>query len=121
MANITRGPVWTAEEDAQLRAARAEGVSYTDIARRVLPHRTSWALQARVRYLRSSLPHRALRPTPAGASHSPEALASLKLLRALLRFGLRHDRNLGLPIETFRRLCREHEVSLQPHHNLEGR
>lgn len=113
---------WTQnEKDKLLTIMRNRGPrsGYADVAAQ-MPGRTIGAVTAMAMRLRHEgilveLPSdRAERveTVTSRSAYEAAALSSEALLRALLRFGLRNDRDLGLPLKTFQHLCREHEVRL---------
>lgn len=101
------GAPWTGAEDKRLIAARALGMTFADSGRQFLPGRNGGAAAARHQVI--------TREDYAASSERADALnakqSSDALLRALLRYGLRHDRDLGMGAERFYARCAEMGVA----------
>nr|WP_089221018.1 hypothetical protein [Sphingomonas laterariae] len=123
-----RGPYrpWTDAEDAILLDAIRAGRTYDEIVVMLHGRRRS-ALINRIHRLREEgndgvvargrgRPHiysRTADPILESTPVKPALYGSLNLLRAMLRYGARHDGLPGLPAAQFISLCHQHGVAIQ--------
>ena len=110
-AQFSAATLWSDAEIKTLVAAHKDGLTARQIRDRHLPHRSMKAIKSKLLGLGK---HRVRAPKPVrGESRVDRRPAKPDpLLPALLRFGLRHDVDLGMGAPAFLAACDRHGVSL---------